>query len=53
MQDKKPRNEKGKADGHWLNINSYGDLIFKGTFVNGVELGYWVESRFDRIYYAR
>jgi hypothetical protein len=48
-----PHNEKGQEHGQWLNINNSNVIIFKGTYVNGVDLGYWVESRFLRIYYAR
>jgi hypothetical protein len=53
MQDKTPRNANGQEHGQWLNINNSNVIIFKGTYVNGVDLGYWVESRFLRIYYAR
>ena len=58
MQDKLmkitiPLNDKGQEHGQWLNINKDGVLIFQGTFVNGVDLGYWIESKFYRVYYAR
>jgi len=48
-----PHNEKGQEHGQWLNTNKDGETIFKGTYINGVDMGYWVESRFTRVYYAR
>jgi hypothetical protein len=48
-----PHNEKGQKHGQWSLINKDGITIFKGTCINGVDLGYWVESRFIRAYYAR
>ena len=48
-----PLNDKGQEHGQWLNINKDGVSIFQGTYVNGVDLGYWIESRFIRAYYAR
>jgi hypothetical protein len=57
MQDKNkitaPFNENEQEHGQWLHINQDGVTIFKGMYVNGVDLGYWVESRFTRAYYAR
>lgn len=48
-----PYNEEGQQHGQWLNVSVGGEIIFKGTYVNGVDLGYWVESRNIRAYYAR
>ena len=48
-----PLNDEGQEHGQWLNINKDGVSIFQGTYVNGVDLGYWIESRFIRAYYAR
>jgi len=57
MQDKRviraPHNEKQEAHGEWLNIDKDGEIVFKGMYVNNVDLGYWVESRFSKAYYAR
>lgn len=39
--------------GCWLNIDRYGQLVFKGVFIHGFEYGFWVESRFVKCYYAR
>ncbi len=48
-----PFNENEQEHGQWLHINHDGDTIFKGTYINGVDMGYWVESRFIKVYYAR
>ena len=57
MQDnekiKAPFNENHLQHGQWLHINQDGDTIFKGTYINGFELGYWVESKIIKLYYAK
>jgi hypothetical protein len=53
MTIKAPFNENEQEHGQWLHINHDGDTIFKGTYINGVDMGYWVESRFIKVYYAR
>ena len=57
MQDnnkiKAPFNENHQEHGQWLHINQDGETIFEGTYINGVDLGYWFESKIYRVYYAR
>jgi hypothetical protein len=48
-----PHNDKGQEHGQWLNINKDDVTIFQGFYVNGFDLGYWIESRNNRAYYAR
>jgi hypothetical protein len=57
MEDKRviraPYNEKKEAHGQWLNISQDGEVIFQGMYINNVDLGYWIESRIFKTYYAR
>lgn len=48
-----PHNEKSEAHGQWLNINQDGETIFQGMYINGLDFGYWIESKIYRAYYAR
>ncbi len=48
-----PYNEKKEAHGQWLNISEDGETIFQGMYINNVDLGYWIESRSIKTYYAR
>ena len=48
-----PHNDEPQEHGQWLNIGKDGVIIFQGMFINGLDLGYWIESKNNRAYYAR
>ena len=48
-----PINEKGQKHGVWFNTDKEGYIIFMGMYVNGVDLGYWVEGKKRKVYYAK
>lgn len=48
-----PHNDEGQGHGQWLNIGKDGVIIFQGMYINGLDLGYWIESKNNRAYYAR
>jgi hypothetical protein len=56
MRVSTPLNDKHQRHGHWENYFMSGDLMWKGVYVNNVELGYWLYNlnQTDEIlYYAR
>ena len=49
---KTPHNEKGQAHGLWENY--YNNVtIFHGMYVHNIELGYWIEGKIEKKYYAK
>jgi hypothetical protein len=49
---KTPHNEKGQAHGLWENY--YNNVtIFHGMYVHNNELGYWIEGKIEKKYYAK
>jgi len=58
MQDKskRPRNGKRKAHGLWCTYEyrNQGDIITsEGFYNNGVDYGFWIERKTEKIYYTR
>lgn len=47
MQDKKPRNEQGKAHGLWETYWTNGNLNYKGNYTNGLQNGYCEQYYYD------
>lgn len=51
-----PINENKKRHGFWHVDFMSGDVMFKGHYVNNVELGYWINNLGEKdatLYYAR
>jgi hypothetical protein len=54
-KDEKPRNENGEFHGMWIAYSRSDKTNFwaKGMYINGVDLGFWIENIKDKLYYAR
>jgi hypothetical protein len=56
MRANTPLNDKNNRHGLWENYFYHGDVMFKGYYVNNVELGYWIYNLAETdatLYYAR
>ena len=55
MQDNRPRNEQGEFHGMWVSYANPMTMVIwaKGMYINGVDLGFWIEDTKDKLYYAR
>ena len=53
MQDKTQYNGKGQRHGYWEIYWSNGKPHYKGMYINGIDLGFWIEDTIEKIYYAR
>ncbi len=56
MRASTPLNNKHQRHGHWENYFMTGDVMFKGHYINNVELGYWINNLGEKdatLYYAR
>ena len=58
MQNKKPLNDKGLAYGLWEEYYSNGNLMYKGSYLKGKQIGLWIHGNNDGLikqisFYAR
>lgn len=53
--DKRPRNANGQFHGMWIShcLVNKTEIWAKGMYINGVDLGFWIEEMKEKLYYAR
>lgn len=57
MQDKKPRNAKGRRHGLWTHTDDNGEVVAKGEYIDGQPVGFWqtynIKGLYMYLFFAR